>query len=522
MKRPAIILCAVGGVVMLAFFAVRDHGEDAKQVPIDAHGSLRPPSPSPPRNVSQTDQEPANVRVPITPPGTLPGSREATTTKRRSQEVAPPEPAKRIVPSISANEDRSLPTVVASALQDECRRVTKALAGNESHPREDMLVMYGRASLASGQFDIAAAAYAMFLNEFGMEHPYSKRIAMRLADCLAPLDSDSTDIIHDADGPVFRPQWRMGYAPRPEQLRLAVPAYQLAAELTSKQATCGQALLRIGWVHRALNDWDASTSAWDRCAAEAANTKAAANALWLAAENLAWTGQSAAAAERLRRFAVEYADAPRALAAADWAECLEADARRGPQWLRDPVSSLEAEIAARASARPAHEVYKSILQWLRAGGHRSAEIQVSRWACTQTDWPLGARLACHHNLVDVLLAEYAGEAERLEAAEALAQVMALAPGAEWAVPAALRRSRLLGEIGEFELADQALDEVAACVKGSPAWEPQILAESIQSLLGRGDRNQAMAVYKMLSVSYPDHELTKKLALNFSDAGEEEP
>lgn len=218
----------------------------------------------------------------------------------------------------------------------------------------------------------------------------------------------------------------------------------------------------------------------------------------------------------------EYPDHPKVLAAADRIECLDAEVRRGAGWLADPVASLQAEIEERAEARPAHEVYKSVIDWLRRRGDRSSELAVSRWACTRTDWPITARLSCHHDLVDALLDEEAEEAERLEAAEVLGEVVALASDDNWAVPAALRRSRLLSELGEFELADRTWNEIAVRVEDSPAWEPEILAERIQSLLDREDRGRATAFSKTLSAKYPDHDLTKKLALSLSGTQKEEP
>jgi len=361
----------------------------------------------------------------------------------------------------------------------------------------------------------------MFLDEFGTEHAYSQRIAMRLADCLAPLDLDSTEIVHTPSGPEFHPQWRMRHRPRPERLRQAVVAYDLAAQLASDPAGAGRALLRIGWVHRALGKWDASTAAWDRCATEAAATMSAADALWLAAENLAWTGQPAAAAQRLRRLTSEYPDHPRTLAAADRAECLDAEALRGARWLADPVASLQAEIEERAAAKPAHEVYKSAIEWLRRRGDQSSELAVSRWACTQTGWPISARLACHHDLADTLLHGVAGEAQHLEAAEVLGQVVALASDDNWAVPAALRRCRLLSELGFYEQADQTLNDIKGRVAGSLTWEPRFLEGKIRSLLDRGDRGRAMAIYERLSSSYPDHGLAEELRLILRGTGKEE-
>ncbi len=438
-----------------------------------------------------------------------------------STQSPPQEDASRddAAPMAEEGEVSDMPSESLIAAQRE--HVDRELDQADGFSRDDLLAMYGRSAAASGQFELAATAYTMFLEEFGNEHTYSERVAMRLADCLAPLDLDSIDVAHTPAGPIFHPQWRMGYSPRPELLQQAVGAYQRAAEFAGTDAGARRALLRMGWVHRALNEWEASTAAWDRCATEAANTNAAADALWLAAENLSWTGHPALAAERLQRLAAESPDDPRAAAASDRAESLEADARRGAEWLADPVMSLRTEIEQRISVRPAHETYRSALQWLRFSGHRPAQIEVSRWACAQTDWPLQAKLACHHHLIDALLEGDPEDSERLEAAEVLAQIMALSQSDEWTVPAALRRFRLLSELRQFELADRTWDEVATQIQGSPVWEPRVLAERVQSLLDRGDNIQATSSYQTLSTKYPDHDLTMKLAQRLSGTMKEE-
>lgn len=379
--------------------------------------------------------------------------------------------------------------------------------------------MLARSSVAVGRFDRAAAAYQMFLDEFGTGHAYSARVAMRLGDCLAPLDLDNITVAHAAEGPKFDPQWRMGFEPNVDALVEAVAAYEMAAELADGGGKA-RALLRMGWVYRALDDWQASTEAWDRCAAEAAGTKPAAEAVWLAAENLAWTGRSAEAAQRLRRLTRGYPESRRS-AAVDRAEDLEAEARRTPEWLADPVSSLQAEIEERSAIRPAHEVYQSVMHWLQRERHVAAQIAVGRWACTQQDWPITVRLACRHNLVDALLRDAGGgEAERLEAADVLARIMEIAPSEDWLFPAAVHRVRLLNEVGRFELADRTLDGIEEQAVSS-SWEPRLWGERIQAFLDRGDLDQAEATFQRLSKAYPEHNVTEELAPLFSVDSEEE-
>ena len=392
-----------------------------------------------------------------------------------------------------------------SRLHEQCRQVEADLADEQARPRHDLLAMYGRSSAASGQFDIAAASYVMFLNEFGTEHPYSGRIAMRLGDCLAPFNLDLIDIVHSEQGPAFNPEWRMGFVPRREWLRQAVAAYELAADLAEDDVGVGRALLRTGWVYRALDDWSAAAQAWDRCALEAAGTKWAADALWLAAENARWTGQPAGAAERLRRMAADYPEDPRASTAAQRLEYLEAEALRSPDWFADPGGSVRAEIEARAAVRSPVEVYGSVVRWLRRRGERAALIAVSRWASSQDDWPVEARIACRHDLVDALLLEPTDDA-RLKAVGWLGEVVDIAPDDATAVPAAIRRYRLLGQLGQLDQADQTMEELAVRVRGSPRWEPRVLTEQIGSLLARGDHDRARAVLDALMASHPDYEV----------------
>ncbi len=175
--------------------------------------------------------------------------------------------------------------VEAELAKDQSGRFTRA----------DLLAMLGRSSAASGNFELSAAAYVLFLHEFGSEHPYSERIASLLIDSLAPLNLDTVDILHTPAGPRFEPTWRMGKAVSEQRLRQAVMACEYAAGIASSPAGKAQALLRMGWIQRALNDWPAATAAWERCATEARGSRAASDALWFAAENCEFLGQPAEA-----------------------------------------------------------------------------------------------------------------------------------------------------------------------------------------------------------------------------------
>jgi tetratricopeptide (TPR) repeat protein len=467
--------------------------------------------PQPQGDATGTESVPPSRQTP--PPNAI----NAPLRNEVSRPDSPPEGSAGASPALAAEPS----ALDLSTFSDEVRQVNDELRSAAGYSRADLLAMVGRSSAAGGQFDRAAAAYALFLQELGTEHEYSARIAMELADCLAPLDLDNITIAHTEAGPRFDPAWRMQHAPRTDRLRQAVAAYELAAELTDTAAGAGRALLRVGWVQRALGDWEASTAAWERCAAEAAGTPAAADALWLAAENQGWTGQPAEAAETLQRFAEEYPDDARAKAATDRVEVLEAEARRTPEWLADPVASLQAEIVARAAVRPAPQVYRSAMEWLRRGRQTAAQVAIGRWACTQTAWPTEARLAAHFDLVDALLnAGGGGDAERLEAAEVLGRIMDFAPSDDWFMSAGLRRAQLLRELRQYEAGDRTLDQLERRAKGSVS-EPLIWGERIQALLDRGDRARASAVYRRLLESYPEHSLTERFKPVFSSGGAKE-
>ncbi len=117
-----------------------------------------------------------------------------------------------------------------SAFAPQRAMVETELAKDQSgrFTRADLLAMLGRSSAASGDFELSAAAYAIFLHEFGTEHPHSEQIASRLIDSLAPLNLDTVDILHTPAGPRFEPTWRMGKAVSEQRLRQAVMACEYA------------------------------------------------------------------------------------------------------------------------------------------------------------------------------------------------------------------------------------------------------------------------------------------------------
>lgn len=416
----------------------------------------------------------------------------------------------------TTDHDRIDLTPFAAELAD----IEVALSSVENMTRDDMLARFGRTSASSGRFKRSSSAYALFLTEFGHDHPYSARIAMRYADSLFPLKFDQIDLLHTPEGPKVEASWRMGYTPDRDLLIRAIHAYDLAASLAIDAPNRGSALLKLGWVYRFLEDWQGSTLAWGRCAQEASGTRSAADALWLAAENLRLTDNAAEAASRLQQLAREYPQDQRASSIGRFVEELEVEASRPKDWSDDPVFHLLTEVETQSPVRPPNEIYRSVVRWLQRRGDLEATVAVSQWACTQEDWPVDARISCRYHLVDALLTDPGeGETRRLEAAERLGEIVDLAPGNAAAVPAALRRYRLLNELGRLDEADQVADEIAARVEGFRRWEPLVLTKRIESLLDRGDKDGAKAVLDALSESYPEFDF-QRFDAAFGRTGEE--
>jgi len=374
----------------------------------------------------------------------------------------------------------------------------------------DLLVMLGRSSAASGKFELSAAAYAMFLDQLGPQHQYSQEVALRLGESLAPFNLDHTGVAHALTGPQPIMRWRTGSPPSDPSLQDAAMAFQYAAASGSDQEIIGQALVYLGWTHRARSDWEASTAAWDQCVAAVPGTPFAAEALRKAADNLAWTGQPLAAADRLTTLAEDYAGVVDDVNIPHLIENLQAEGQRTAAWLDDPVASLQAEIQQRAGALPVQAVYASVADWLQRTHQDDALITISQWACTQTDWPLEARLECHDTLVQALLRKAAAEqdtAAKEQAASVLASIMDFAPSDELYLQAAQVRYRLLHDLEQYNLADQTWQESASRFQGLPVWEPIFLEAKIRSLLTAGDTVAAEATFSQLQETYPGYKLT---------------
>jgi len=205
----------------------------------------------------------------------------------------------------------------------------------------------------------------------------------------------------------------------------------------------------------------------------------------------------------------------------DYVEDLEAASRRSTDWLDDPVASLQIEIEERSAVRMPSEVYRSAMKWLGRKHERGAMIAVSRWASTQDNWPIDARIACRNNLVDALLTPLGGDAESREAVDQLYRVVDLATDDAVAVSGAIRLARLLNKLNRFDEADQVIRDMAKRVKGSRRWETIVLTTQIESLLERRDKAGAKAVIEALTKSHPEYGFRERFDSAFTPTREEE-
>lgn len=410
-------------------------------------------------------------------------------------------------------------SAVVSALHQEALRVDSSLRSERGYSRAELLSMYGQSSAASGEFRAAAASNAILLKEFGASY----ETAMLLADCLAPFDLSSVEVLHPPEGPQFQPHWQMQHEPSRDELRLAVGAYRFAARLTKDSALQGQAHLKKGWVLRALGDWTGSTSAWDECAAEASEAPAGPDCLWLAAQNLFWTDQLAAAKLRLNQFLVEYPNEPRAEAGAEWlASIVVVEGTQNPVLPSDPMELILRVQAKSGDVLTPYAAYRSIAIQLRRRGQISLLAPISRWAITQTAWPMAYRIRTHYDLIEAISQSAAGDKReaKQEIIELLGSILDITNQDDWAVPAAVRRSRLLSELGRFGDADETLLGLDQQLHLHPRFGPLLLGEKIRSLLDRGDLFSARDLYNELSNQYPEHDLIDELAPYFTSSKEE--
>jgi hypothetical protein len=261
----------------------------------------------------------------------------------------------------------------------------------------------------------------------------------------------------------------------------------------------------MGWVHRAMNDWDASAAAWLRCADELQGSPQARAALWHAAENFEWTGQPQAAADVLRRMLRDCPAAGDREATQLRIEELDAQAKRDAQWLGNPVASLVAEIEDRAPHRDARAVFQSVSTWLEARGLHAQLAEVSRWATAQPGWPRAAQVNAHAQLARALLRQDgSGRREKTEAAAALDRLMELATCDSVLTAAGIRRAVLLRELGDPWAAQATLRHIADEAGVSAVRDARFLAERIRVHAACGDTPRAASDLDRLIEIDPEH------------------
>ncbi|HEY3241711.1 MAG TPA: hypothetical protein VGM03_00025 [Phycisphaerae bacterium] len=503
-------LCIVGLAFLLTavlFLATRPSAvsRDQGQRPAETLSAPEPP-------VTPYSESPAPIVTPLV---------AAAPQETPAEEVAnAPIPSIAVVPAWpeSADESSNSPPSTVDALdlsgfKHECERVQTYLDAHKAQPRDVVLTACANSALSSAQFSDAAAACAMFLREFGTEHAYSPQMAVWLGDGLAPLDLDNTELAYTDDGPRYNPTWKAGQTADEHRLRQAVAAYELAARIATEEYNLERSLLVLGWLHRALGEWEASTEAFDRSHAAIPDYPLAREAAGLAVENLALTGYPKQAADRLRAIAARTTDFQIAQSFLARADELDAEAARSLASFADPVPALIAEIARRAGSREPQQVYRGFADWLLRAGQKQALAVVHRWACEQADWPALARVEACLNVSDALRSE-SSDSDRADAIAALQTAIELAPSTDFAAPAAIRCSRLLRDMSQYDLSEQTLADVQERAGDAPAWLAEILCERVRLRLAQGDRKGARTIYEDLATAFPHSEFTDRFAGEF--------
>ena len=388
----------------------------------------------------------------------------------------------------------------------QCAEIQRHLerSADDLWTRNERLVRLGDALSYHGIVDAAAAAYLMALADQGLTER-TEAVAMRLAWCLAPLDTRTTCVQHRPAGPRAMAGWAGRRIPTCAESTQAIAVYELIARQASTEQLRGRACLAMGWLYRATNQWEKSTAAWLRCTDVVRGTREAGTAYWLAAENLEWNSRSAEAAELLRGFLSAYPTDSRAALARRRIEDLEAEGARGDRWLTDPVTGLGAEIEAASGERPPYRVYRAACRWLERRGLHAQLIDVSRWATTQVNWPVEERVAAQAVLSSALLPQGQVDADaKAEAAEALGAIVELAERDSEVISAAVRQCVILRDLGEFERALAALETVRTKTAATASRDRRLLPEAIRVFTALGDRQAAASALARLATAAPDH------------------
>jgi tetratricopeptide (TPR) repeat protein len=395
------------------------------------------------------------------------------------------------------------PTFDLSRLAAECALVEDEVgkAAPDGFRRERSLVMIGRSSAAEGEFRVSAAAYLMFLNEFGLRHEWADRVVPRLIDSLAPLRTETVDIILTERGPRYEPTWRAGHSAEAADLDQAAAVCEVIAAQSPDARKAG-VLVKLGWIQRARGDWAAATGAWDRAAAVAPSTPTAIEALWLSAENCELLGQPVEAIERLEQLARHGGDDPRGATARQRIDRVQREMRRDETWLADPVSGFQREVG-QAGAEVAASRYTETARWLGRNRRTSVLATLAEWASRQADWPVAVRVAAFGDLAEASLAAGTDEG-RAGAVDALGGILAISEESSWIVSTTLRRSALLRDLGRAGEALSAIESAEERVRGPREWGIRLTPEKVRVLVALGDVAAARSLLSGLEERYADH------------------
>ena len=441
----------------------------------------------------------------------------AGSRSREASDLPPPRP--KTPQSLILTADT---TVDGGPACERSRRLVEAeLAAHRDHSRDHALEMYAGAAAARHQFDLAATACAMFLEEFGSGHAESGRMALRSAECLFPFDPDRKEVVQEAGNVHFEGGWVAGQASTPDRLQQAITACRLAARLASDDRASGKAMIRLGWLHRLRQDWDESTRVFDECADRLKAKRPGVDALRLSAENLAWVGRPQEAAARLRQLAECITHGPRRNAILRRIEALEAAARRSADWLEDPVASFRQEIDRRVPGTSLAGVYHDVMLWLRHAGEGDALLRIAEWVAEQPDWPTSLRLEAFTEQAAVLAGRTnPTQADYLRAAEALQKASEMADSPDRAVSVTLWRSQILSRAGNAAASDTALIEAEATAGDDARLLALVLNSRIEILIERGDLKGARVAFSHLAAFFPDSDAAQTLAQRFPTLAKE--
>lgn len=405
-------------------------------------------------------------------------------------------------PAVNATplDDMALASFEESVLQVEAQ-----IKSESRFPREDLLVMSGRSAAATGKFDRSAAAYLLFLRDFGFEHPYSPQAVTRCIDSLFPLQMDSTEVTVIDGHPQFTPHWRMQCEESQERVRQAVALCERALSHFDDHQLRAGIKYREGWMHRVLNDWDASTASWDRAAAEKSATYSP-DAQWLAAENCEWLSRPQEAASRLSAFAHAFPEDARCASIPRRIARLTAESKRSQNWQSNPLQALQLEIEARKESKTPGAIFQEVVSWLSRTNRQDDLLQIGRWAVQQTDWDQSDRRFAQTVTIDALLSKGAGpNANRAEINHLFDSLLALCDDSTSTINVALRYVRFLQSVKDSQKALVVLEALRARISDDTLWDDRLAPEKIRALVALGKSQSAREELAALTKAQPGND-----------------